>query len=384
VRVNNQSSGASAVAGVLLDAYGGSWTIDVPASTTFVNPLQFIFGGSEKMRLDSAGNLGLGVTPSAWGSGGNLQIGSTKVIGFSGEYGNTVANAYYNAGWKYASTAPAVLYEMYSGSHRWHVAPSGTAGAAISFTQAMTLDASGNLCVGITAPLFSATTDILSLSRNHANNTDLVVSNQTNNTSAASRLRLEAYGGGWQLTVPQSSTFVNPLIFSFGGTERARIDSSGNLLLGQTGTGYQNSNSSYLSNQAFIQSHASGTGNATKYAGFGYAGSEIGSITQAGTTATAYNTSSDYRLKNITGPVTNSGAYIDSLNPVEGTWKTDGSTFVGLIAHEAQEVSRTPVATGVKDGKEMQSMDYSSSEIIANLIAEIKSLRVRVAHLESN
>jgi hypothetical protein len=99
--------------------------------------------------------------------------------------------------------------------------------------------------------------------------------------------------------------------------------------------------------------------------------------------ATTYNTTSDYRLKNITGPITTSGAYIDSLNPVEGTWKADGSTFVGLIAHEAQEASRTQVATGVKDGAEMQAMDYSNSELIANLIAEVKSLRQRVATLEA-
>jgi hypothetical protein len=49
-----------------------------------------------------------------------------------------------------------------------------------------------------------------------------------------------------------------------------------------------------------------------------------------------------------------------------------------LIAHEVQEASRTTVATGVKDGEEMQGMDYSSAEIIANLIAEVKSLRQRL------
>ena len=115
---------------------------------------------------------------------------------------------------------------------------------------------------------------------------------------------------------------------------------------------------------------------------FGKNGSEVGSIS-TGASSTAYNTSSDYRLKNITGPITNSGTYIDSLNPVEGTWKADGSTFVGLIAHEVQEVSRTSIATGVKDGEEMQAMDYSSAELIANLIAEVKSLRARVAALEA-
>jgi len=113
-------------------------------------------------------------------------------------------------------------------------------------------------------------------------------------------------------------------------------------------------------------------------------GTTIGSIARVGaTSAVAYNTSSDYRLKNITGSITTSGAYIDSLNPVEGTWKADGSAFVGLIAHEVQEASRTQVATGVKDGEEMQSMDYSNSELIANMIAELKSLRQRVAELEA-
>jgi hypothetical protein len=108
----------------------------------------------------------------------------------------------------------------------------------------------------------------------------------------------------------------------------------------------------------------------------------VGTIFTNGST-TAYNTSSDYRLKNITGPVTNSGAYIDSLEPVEGTWKADGSVFVGLLAHRAQAVSRTNVATGEKDGTEMQSMDYSSPEFIANIIAELQSLRARVAQLEN-
>jgi hypothetical protein len=116
--------------------------------------------------------------------------------------------------------------------------------------------------------------------------------------------------------------------------------------------------------------------------GDGTTWTERGTISTDGT-STSYNTSSDYRLKNITGPVTNSGAYIDALKPVEGTWKADGSTFVGLIAHEVQEVSRTNIATGTKDGERMQGMDYSASEIIANLIAEVKSLRARVAQLEA-
>lgn len=103
--------------------------------------------------------------------------------------------------------------------------------------------------------------------------------------------------------------------------------------------------------------------------------------------ASAFNQSSDYRLKTITGNVVSSGAFIDALKPRVGTWKEDGSAFVGFVAHEVQEVSPSSV-TGVKDGvddngKEVyQGVAYSSSEIVANIVAELQSLRKRVAELE--
>lgn len=129
-------------------------------------------------------------------------------------------------------------------------------------------------------------------------------------------------------------------------------------------------------------SKSGGSGASAGYVARIYADAvQVGSIVTT-SSATSFNTSSDYRLKIIDGPIKTSGAYIDSLNPVEGSWKTDGSPFVGLIAHEVQAASRTVIATGQKDGEEMQAMDYSSAEIIANLIAEVKSLRQRVSLLE--
>ena len=114
-------------------------------------------GGSERMRLDTSGNLGLGVVPSAssWASfellGGNV-ITSFASATIPALY--SASNAYYNSGWIYKNSNNALMYAINanSGQFQWFTAPSGTAGNAISFTQAMTLDASGRLGIGNTSP----------------------------------------------------------------------------------------------------------------------------------------------------------------------------------------------------------------------------------------
>jgi hypothetical protein len=114
---------------------------------------------------------------------------------------------------------------------------------------------------------------------------------------------------------------------------------------------------------------------------------QVGTVTTT-VSATAYNTSSDYRLKNITGPLVNSGTFIDALNPCVGSWKIDGSKFVGFVAHEFSQISPSSVS-GEKDAVDeygnpkFQSMQPSSPEVMANIIAELQSLRIRLAVLES-
>ena len=119
------------------------------------NALSFEYDGASRIYLNSSGNLGLGVTPSAWSSSrkafefGNVGKslsggGNVTEISLSG-------NAYdATGGWTYANTAQATLYQQYNGLHAWYTAPSGTGGTAISFTQAMTLNANGKLSIGNT------------------------------------------------------------------------------------------------------------------------------------------------------------------------------------------------------------------------------------------
>jgi hypothetical protein len=99
------------------------------------------------LNLDASGNVGIGVTPSAWGSGKAIEV-LEKGYGIWNGSGSSylLANAYFNSGFKYANTgSQATHYYQYQGTHVWSTAASGTAGNAITFTQAMTLDASGNL-----------------------------------------------------------------------------------------------------------------------------------------------------------------------------------------------------------------------------------------------
>ena len=123
----------------------------------------------------------------------------------------------------------------------------------------------------------------------------------------------------------------------------------------------------------------------------GYVGGSaigVGSITTNGTTSTAYNTTSDYRLKTDVKDLAGSGEFIDALQPREYTWKVDSSKGIGFIAHELQAVSPLSV-TGEKDavdedGKPVyQVVEYGSAELIAHMVAELKDLRKRVAELEA-
>ena len=111
---------------------------------------------TERMRIDSSGNVGIGVVPSAWVANSRaIQIlAATSLSQTANGYTNLSSNSYESSidTYKYIGGGFASLYQQLVGQHRWYTAPSGTAGNTISFTQAMTLDASGRLGIGTASP----------------------------------------------------------------------------------------------------------------------------------------------------------------------------------------------------------------------------------------
>ena len=128
-------------------------------------------GGVLAATLDSSGNLGLGVTPSGWNSDyRTVQFGATGLL--YGRSGGEVAfgtNWYRDSGgtFRYLTSAAATYQAQAAGIHYWFTAPSGTAGSVISFTQAMTLDASGRVQIGTTSSLYSASLTIKSATNSY-------------------------------------------------------------------------------------------------------------------------------------------------------------------------------------------------------------------------
>jgi len=348
----------------------------------------------ERARIDSSGNLGLGVTPSAW-SGvngvfeikGNAYIYSTTGVLSSG------ANAYFNGtNWIYKTTQAATRYEQVNGLHRWDIAASGTAGNAITFTQAMTLDASGNLGVGTTSPSV----------RLHATGADQLLRLQNNNAY----IQFANTANTDTAYIQQTASVFNiisqvngAMVFGTNSTERARIDSSGNLLVGTTSSsGYRGD---FVGNTSFGGLNVTGNSSGSYYTmnidelGSGSmitvrinrSGVQVGSIA-TGASSTAYNTSSDYRLKNTIAPMTGAMAKVALLKPCTYKWNADGSDGQGFIAHELAEVVPQCV-TGEKDGvnedgtPKYQGID--TSFLVATLtaalqeaVAEINSLKARL------
>ncbi len=284
------------------------------------------------------------------------------------------------------------------------IAIAGDTSGALAFqtngtTTAMTIDTSQRVGVGTTSPAapldVQSTTDALvriksgsgySAGLNIMGNAATVDSNNVLLWQGSSN---ECY------FYNRANSFI---AFGSNNTERMRIASSGELLMSKTaidttgaGSYFEPAASLGYARLNMIKNSSSGT-SATPAIAFYYSGTGgVGSI-QCTSTATAYNTSSDYRLKENIAPMTGALQTVSLLKPVTYNWKTDGSNGQGFIAHELQAIIPDAVC-GEKDAIDKDGnpiyQGIDTSFLVATLTAAIQELNakveaqaVRIAELE--
>ena len=187
------------------------------------------------------------------------------------------------------------------------------------------------------------------------------------------------------------------IAFSENATEVMRINSDGDLIVNNTtpvnvttgtadGFTVLTNGQTHLSRNDGIPLFLRRRAGNGKVASFYRDTTEVGSI-DVTTTATAYSTSSDYRLKEAPTPLTGGLATVGQLNPCEFAWKSDGSIGRGFIAHELQSVVPEAV-TGQKDAVDAegrpQYQGVDAAKLVPYLVAAVQELSAKVAALEAS
>ena len=281
-------------------------------------------------------------------------------------------------------TTPDVTSDSYTG-------PISVSSAAPN--NSLNVDASGNLGVGTSSP--SAANKLQVLSTVADNGVGI------GGTTKQLRLSYDATGNYSQINSADWGTGQTDL--SIGGldllfktgiyslVERARIDSSGNLLVGRTSTaGFGSTGVQIEPTGQLVLFRAA---NSTVQTFYNFTGQVIAGTISIGTNTTSYNTSSDYRLKNTIAPMTGALAKVAALKPCTYKWNADGSDGEGFIAHELAEVVPQCV-TGEKDAVDADGnpvyQGIDTSFLVATLTAAIQeqqaiinSLTTRIAALEA-
>ena len=360
--------------------------------------------GTEVARFDSSGNLGLGVTPSAWNSALRaLQFGMGSLYGNpSGANDFTLtANSYLDSGgaFKYVASGFASEYRQSDGKHIWKTAPSGTAGNAITFTQAMTLDASGNLLVGntslgnlgVNSVSLAASSSVIRFTNTSASNKEWTIGTSTPGVA----------GVGDYLSVGRYS--------GSAWAEYARIDSSGNLLVGATSGSNKLTVSNGSSNAAairaenarnvsgdfaFVTSLGSNCNNTSSYHIISTTGGNdrfyVLGNGNVQNTNNSYGAISDAKLKDVIGAAPSYWDKFKQYQFVNYTLKSDEAKtkLLGLVAQQAQQVSPGVVEEAPDrdaDGNHLGTTTLGVKYSVVTLQAEVvlQEAQARIESLEA-
>jgi hypothetical protein len=369
-RLNLSYDGGSGQANIGPNSSGGSTflTIGTSSSGTY----------SERMRIDSAGNVGIGTSSPS---------NKLSVYGANVEIGNGLNDGKLTVG-SFVGTGSQT--DIKSGGFTTFTTYSGGA-----FYERMRIDSSGNLGIGTSSP--TARVHISS-----PDGTAPLTLNSAGGSDSTRALNFNIAGDNYgKILVPSASG--GAMAFWTGGAnaaaERMRIDSSGNVLVGATtndpGAKVYSQTTGSWGFFARVGNGAGGIGvtntsgtssyNAMIFYNNGISFSTCGSISVSGTT-TSYNTTSDYRLKENVVPMTGALAKISALKPVTYKWKFNGSDGQGFIAHELQAVVPDCV-TGEKDALDKdgkpQYQGIDTSFLVATLTAAIQELKAEVDALKA-
>ena len=304
------------------------------------------------LNLTQAGNLGLGVSPSAWGSIFKAaQIGTGGSI-FGRDSGNqdvcqVGANVFWDgSNWKYIASLAATRYEQASGTHAWHIAASGTAGNTISFTQALTLDASGQLALGTSTASTTLGRNITINGANAGTNTGILL-------QSAGTERGYLYGSDSQVVFGSSTSI--PAVFVTGGSERARITSGGDFLVNAT-----SSNGRFCVETSSAQTTA-------------FFGDLNASTTQ--NVISAYTSRAADSAFNFLKALSNGGSDTEFLlrgdgnGYADGTWNNNGADYAEFF-ESATGAALTVGATVVLDGNKVR--EATASDPVSSIIGVVR------------